>query len=309
MLGSLEQFMGSQTLFSTVKTQVLFRAFNLVGFGLVVLWTLSPLGGQSSLHILSTKHLATYTPSSVVYMSTRNVSTLGQGADFSAELPPLNALYISSLLSPAAIKASTVDSWGNVKIPNLSRLKSVPTNATGWKDIPEQNVSYTSLVGIPVAGSQPDGNSTMGKLSDGNTTFAIETDYITLDCYDLKVGSFINSTFNGSNIHNGTYMGPVGTTFGIALNGFLPTVYDVDDSASLSPYINQSDSAYDPLTLLFQSRDFNGDGYSQAYCNITQTYVEAAVLYNAINNTYAVTSMRESPQPHPPTSQIGRAHV
>ena len=39
-------------------------------------------------------------------------------------LPPLNAMYTSSLLAPASVKDSSMDMWGNVKIPYLSRLNT-----------------------------------------------------------------------------------------------------------------------------------------------------------------------------------------
>ena len=291
--------MGSQTLFGTLKTQFLLRSFNLMGLALILLWTLSPLGGQSSLHILSTKLYTTSTPSSMIYLSTKNISTLGQGADFSSEVPPLNALYISSLLSPAATKQSTMDSWGNVKIPNLSRLKSIAANATGWKEIPQQNVSYSSLVGIPVALGRSDGNTTTGSLSDRNITFTIETDYINLDCFSLKPGPSINVSFSSDGIpHNGKFAGPIGETFWIALNQFAPFVYD-----SWPSEIKPSNVSANPSTLLFQSRAFDEQGiYSLAYCNITETYVEAAVIYYGSNKTYAITSMRESQQPHLPSN-------
>lgn len=48
-LGVLEQLVGSQTVYGAVWVQVVLRNFNVLGVFLVLLWLVSPLGGQASL--------------------------------------------------------------------------------------------------------------------------------------------------------------------------------------------------------------------------------------------------------------------
>jgi hypothetical protein len=91
-------------------------------------------------------------------------------------------LYLASLTGPQRVKDSPRDLWDNVKIPMLEDLPgwtedSRPVDA--WHQVPAHNVSYASLVGIPVSGLVSDAD-------DGE--FNLETSYWRLDCPVVQRG-------------------------------------------------------------------------------------------------------------------------
>ena len=199
--------MGSTTVFGTLMTQVLLGA-NWLGFGLAILWALSPLGSKSSQPAFSTIRQNISSDTVVTYFDT------SQASKFSLDLPeafqtPLNAVYSALLMSPESVKNSTMDTWGNIKIPDHKRLAtSFPPASSGWIPVPQNGVPYSSLLGIP----------TVNISAVGNTTFTVETTYLDLDCYNIsqsrpvQLGNIVNETF---------WFAGQGNTFSIALDGFV----------------------------------------------------------------------------------------
>ena len=296
----MEQLMGSQTIAGTITTHFLLRSFNLVGLGLFFLWVLSPVGGQSSLHLLSIKSQLLTTTDPVKYLDTNTTtvtSSFDIGADFQWAIPALDTLYNSALSAPAATKASSMDLWGNVKIPSLSRLQgSHAANATGWTDVPGENVSYSSLLGIPLLYIPP----------TGIANFPIETSYWDLDCFNITKAPPINvSSSYGSNGpgFNNSFDGPSGGKYfplQLAVDRFLSGHNGYGIYGALAQTIGDQSIDLTPQTLLFQSYTFEDDDQNNvAYCSIHQAYVEAAVSCAGSNKTCKVTSMRDSQLPHP----------
>lgn len=92
-------------------------------------------------------------------------------------------LYLAALTAPPRIKDSTMDLWDNVKIPMLEDLPGwIEDGRTSddWYEVPVQNVSYASLVGIPVSGLAFDAGT--AKLNN------LETSYWKLDCPIVQRG-------------------------------------------------------------------------------------------------------------------------
>lgn len=168
-LGTLEQLMGSRTLGSTFLTQFELRAFNALSLTLLLAWIFSPLGGQSLLRLLELQSppvdssITYYDVEFPTYLVKENVkNSVG------------DSTYVTALLTPDLIRNDTMDIWGNVKIPFLESY-GVP-NDSEWQHItPGQNLEYSALVGIPIA-----------NISTGNTTFAIESSYVHLECTHPK---------------------------------------------------------------------------------------------------------------------------
>ena len=131
-----------------------------------------------------------------------------------------------------------MDLWRNVKIPDISRL-TVSANSSGWTNVPASNVTYSSVLGIPLSNIP----------KQGNTSFLIESSYIALDCYDnvtatteffnytaigddqfsmLENGTLANDTFYavigpsaGEPVNSSTlFPSDFQRTFSLALNGF-----------------------------------------------------------------------------------------
>src|SRR5271170_4324007 len=66
----LEQLLGSDTLFDSLMTLGMLRAFNYVSLILISLWCFSPLGSQSTLRVLSIGPQSATGTSSIFYLDT-----------------------------------------------------------------------------------------------------------------------------------------------------------------------------------------------------------------------------------------------
>ena len=171
--------MNSLTVGSAASTILYFPRFNHLTVLLLSIWSLSPIGSQSSLQVLNVEQRPVNSSVAVTYFNTDMEPGFAEGDIWNG--PSLDALFSSSLMSPASIRNSSMDMWGNVKIPDISRLYSSDTaNATGWFDVSAQgNVTYSSILGIPLTDLP----------YDGNTTFQVETSYLALHC-DNVTGKF-----------------------------------------------------------------------------------------------------------------------
>lgn len=168
--------MASQSVWGTIESQFLMQRLTLVGANLLFLWTLSPLGGQASLRLMSRGETTTKDstrlrymssgPGSVVWGLTTQYQDNGKFADASS-------LYTTALMAPISNKLSPRDPWGNVRIP---RIELYNGSAPGsWHDVPANVTSaetYSSLVGLPI----------VGLPSRANSSFTIENTYLTVDC-------------------------------------------------------------------------------------------------------------------------------
>ncbi|KAF2658976.1 hypothetical protein K491DRAFT_689580 [Lophiostoma macrostomum CBS 122681] len=74
----LEKLVGSQSLVSTVSSAFALRSFNALSIYLLLLWSLSPLGGQSSLRLLSETNTAIF-DNSVAYCASPDSATFMDG--------------------------------------------------------------------------------------------------------------------------------------------------------------------------------------------------------------------------------------
>jgi hypothetical protein len=227
----------------------------------------------------------------------------------------LNAFFGGSLLAPASIQSSSVDLWGNVKVPDFSRLqKSVSADSNGWFHIPSSEaVAFSSLIGIPLSGVP----------KEGNVTLYMGSSYLAVSCYPNityygpdgnpnkfeRVIRFAQSTPNEVVENNGTFYDvmsseegntdfadspfsdtngfPSSFTFDFAIN----QIY-ADYTGLLTDYVGDS-RVYDPATLLFQS----WAGGVVAYCPITTTYVNSEVY--CISGLCSVIALQASPLQHP----------
>lgn len=182
-IGKLDLLYGSTTVISTMTTIFDYGEFSIFAAFLIIAWTLSPLGAQSALRVLSFRAGSELSSKTLPYY---NVSSpfpdTFQNADFGTYSAPVIALFLSSLGAPDTTKQSSMDTWGNVKIPVLELLPGYKgTTSADWITINKtQNGSdapiYSSLIGIPIAGVP----------STKNSTFTIETSYMNFDCDTLE---------------------------------------------------------------------------------------------------------------------------
>jgi hypothetical protein len=141
-LGSVEQLLGSRSLFGTLQVLWSLRVLNLLGLALILLAAISPLSGQSSLQMLKLEVKTAVSPYPVAYLSTQagSYSEFARNGWEPARSPSLdliNSMYVSSIGAPDSVKSSTTDLGRNVKIPTLSRLQvDMPAGHNGWQHVP-----------------------------------------------------------------------------------------------------------------------------------------------------------------------------
>lgn len=159
-LGRLEQLVGCQSLFSALERQISLRSWSIVGLLLTLIWLLSPLGGQSALRLLDQEPIkSTDTFNYLNPMAIGDSSLMGASAANSAR-STYTPLFLAALLSSTKYQNTPMDLWGNVKLPTYRSI--INTTSIDWKSVPDwndENVTYASLVGIPVAGVHRTGNS------------------------------------------------------------------------------------------------------------------------------------------------------
>jgi hypothetical protein len=309
-LGYLEQLMGSRTVASTLTTQLQLRSFNWIGFGLIIIWALSPIGGQSILHILYTpiKPVSNLVP--VSYFNLRQQSYGSPNGAFKGYwYPGFAALFASSLLSPQAVKEGSSDFWGNVKIPYYSSVLSAGAveDSDGWAQIsPGITPIYSSLFGIPLWG-----------ISIGNTTFTIESTYLELVC--------TNITLSGQTTPDGPFtktsmISPDGpfisfntvsdvAPWAIGYKGLdIITARPIGNSSYIYPQScpdclsqDYATLALDPGTLLYQEYSLD-ENVTSVFCTPSQAYIESSVLCSKSSTSQEcrVTAQRLSQLPHMP---------
>ncbi|KAH7364062.1 hypothetical protein BKA65DRAFT_572211, partial [Rhexocercosporidium sp. MPI-PUGE-AT-0058] len=268
-LGVLEQIMGSSTLGSALTTHTLLRPINWATLGLFALWMFSPIGSRVSLGLIEPKYQPVLSNTTVRYLDMTQASKFySEAAEDQVEIiaGPINALYASSLMAPETAKMSSMDQWGNIKIPYYDRLNvNLTANSTGWinlSSLQPSDIKYSSLLGVPISIPQ--------SSKAGNTTWTMSTTYLSLACNTLTreplashgVSSFTSAT-NASLIpHTLLFQSPIWT-----------------DDLSLNATAN--------LTM------------ATAYCDLSQNYVDVEVLCSDVESC-GVVAIRESDNPHAP---------
>ncbi|KAK4986133.1 hypothetical protein LTR50_005505 [Elasticomyces elasticus] len=174
---SLESLMASQSVWGTFESQLSLRQLTLGGC-LLLLWALSPIGGQASLRLLEKQDRVQSENSSLRYLDTGPAAGIWPdsafGSGWSALGQIVTAVFTAALVSPDDAKIAPQDIWGNVKIPRLEALDVSTIDLEGWINVaPEISVeTYSSLVGLP----------TVGLPSDADSSYNLESSYISLNC-------------------------------------------------------------------------------------------------------------------------------
>ncbi|KAI1828322.1 hypothetical protein F4861DRAFT_489709 [Xylaria intraflava] len=257
-IGELEQCMGSQTIVRAFVTQVKLRALNLLAIFIVGLWVLSPVGSQASLRIIFKEaDLTSYqTPLKAVNSFTEY--QFGSAEGISEAITKIAGPVIAALLAGRLLGTRNQDLWGNVRLPVVERMENNQT--TDWMTVPEpDNLTYSSLVGIPV--------STVP--STGNTSFTLPGSYLTFSCptvgvspqdhYTTFTGSGAPSPDNGYDSHwsNST----AGNQFQMAISA---------SSVLQKVSMNGTRNA---RKFVWESR-IEDSSYFRAECDLTTTYVD-----------------------------------
>jgi hypothetical protein len=171
---ALELTLSSKSVWSTIESQVKLRQASVAGAALLLLWCLSPLGGQASLRLLRRDYTTHNTTVPLRYLSS------GLALTASANGPACNsgnsAIYNAALILSPVIASGSEDMWGNVKIPRFQGLNTTH-GKDDWKAVPSSVAAddYSSLLGVPVVNRQ----------RHKNMTFSLESTYLNADCEQI----------------------------------------------------------------------------------------------------------------------------
>jgi hypothetical protein len=120
---TLEHLLYSRTVFGTFIAPLALRSFHVITPFLLVLWTLSPLGGQASLRIISTEPKYTTIPNNFTYLAyASSFTNQGQSSASANLLIPINAGFTAALASSSDAKAAHQDPYGE-ECSLLSQLR------------------------------------------------------------------------------------------------------------------------------------------------------------------------------------------
>lgn len=176
---TLEQLLGSRAIGSTLLTLINLNAYNLLGLLLILLWGLSPLGGQASLRTPSLEWSNSASPATFSYFDWKTLYQV-QGANAIDTYRPIwTSIYTTGLTGSATAKRSSQDVWGNVKVPAIEAVTGYNKSITDqWLPIYNSgDTVYSSLLGLPM--SPP--------VTALNTSYNLDTSYMTLTCGDTRM--------------------------------------------------------------------------------------------------------------------------
>jgi hypothetical protein len=181
----LEQLHGSQSLAGTITRLAELRFVHVLGIGMILVWALSPLGGQSALRLLSIVPSSEFDQQQVSYAQIANGSSIWlSGSDNGEVQPAVTALFSAALLGAEQNTNETEDLWGNPKIPFFDELPE-DEGPDGWRTVKNGTVPrYSSLIGVRL----------QGLCDDCKMTLPLETSYQTLSCKNVKYGLAPNET-------------------------------------------------------------------------------------------------------------------
>lgn len=148
----------------------------------ILIWALSPLGGQASLRILSTINytdtvigLARYADTGPLrHIYTHLIMNPLDNRNYWQNMA--GAEMLTALNQPVDVYERPMDIWGNVKVPWIDKLD--PGHSGTWIDTADVRGAdtYSSLIGIPIHALSPLGVKDL----------FIETSYLTLNCSTLR---------------------------------------------------------------------------------------------------------------------------
>lgn len=262
---TLEYLLYCRSVFNAVTAPFTLRTFNALTVILVVMWSLSPLGGQASLRVITAGVLSTTVPRNFTYVAFVSPFTNGgPGSTTSSFLAPVNAAFMGSLFSSAATKASYQDLHGNIKIPIYEALTlSDPANSSNWRPVLSglsgEETTWSSLTGLPVYGLE---KSTISR-------FNFNTAYMKTQC-----------EVSGQDIHYDTSSTPFTrynfTTLAPKANSDANFAVDPKPAGPLDLFGFIFYSLADTFT--------EGPGLlTTATCNVTMRYVDVRVECDGMN--------------------------
>ncbi|KAI1129564.1 hypothetical protein F5Y10DRAFT_147617 [Nemania abortiva] len=269
-IGELEQCMGSQTISRAFATQIKLRGLNFLGLSIVGLWSLSPIGSQASLRVISVGADLASSQTSLNYIKTFTEYQYGYAAGISEAITKIAGPTTASLLAGSLLGSRFQDLWGNIRLPVVEQIDN--KQATGWMTVPEpSSLTCSSLVGIPV-GIIP---------GVGNTSFTLPGSYLAFSCPTFgpsKQHEYTNFTSSGA-----PSPGNRNDSYWFSSQG--GSQYQMAISASSSVAFRSNESR-DARKFVWESRfwqpSLEDSAYFRAECDLTTTHVDSNVTCSRV---------------------------
>lgn len=184
----------SQSLVGTVGHAFALRSFNFLTIMLLLLWALSPLGGQSALRLVHETNSTLLSNRNVFYADLDAPSQFPETQYWNEDaFNGANAVLTTSLMTADNFENSAVDTWNHPKIPRLEALEQAEEQMGTTRDwyavVPATNYTYASLTGINI----------IHLAERGTTNFTVPYEYMYFGC-DFSTHSNItreNNSFTG----------------------------------------------------------------------------------------------------------------
>ncbi|KAL1629631.1 hypothetical protein SLS54_001383 [Diplodia seriata] len=181
-IGTLERFVRCQSIYTAIQTQLSMRPFGILGLSIIIVWLFPPFASQAFLHLVDLSDTYVTNAGTVKYLQLIQAAQDTVKAAAAVSMPLTRQLLSSavffqiSLLMHSYVN-SPRDYKAYVKIPSVHSLApgSGSWDPTEWRQIDAgQPTSYSSLMGIPIAGLSHGVNTT--------TTFRLPSRHWTVNC-------------------------------------------------------------------------------------------------------------------------------
>jgi hypothetical protein len=165
-----------------MESQLLLRRCTVVGTQLLLLWSLSPLGGQASLQALQRAVAVSRNATPLRYLYTGPYATFLVPGNFTSESPKV--IILSVLMATQRMKVAPRDTWGIVRVPRFDMLPTYDAADGGRRgqchSVPRitEPERYAALVGVPVVGLPAAAAASANITID----FTLEASYMSLAC-------------------------------------------------------------------------------------------------------------------------------
>jgi hypothetical protein len=289
-IGLLEYLLSSRSLGSAFLSLMKLRIFNTWVPLVLSVWCLSPLGGQASLRAVYSDVSSIKSTMEFHHLDNNHTSPINIYSSSAARFnPAINALFVTALASSNSSKLGSQDMYGNLRLPMLEAITSELATDT-WYDLRDRDVpAHAALLGIPFIGAP----------SNANSSFNVQTSYTFCSC-SVTVESF-DEPRSRWNVSALTAVGPNTTTmtYGQEYPSIGPRLRDINVARQWN------DTTPRVIGLQSLTTGATPQLLTEAWCNLSTTYIEAQVLCSGGPQNCTTISVRKAPhQPWPETATI-----
>lgn len=255
--------MGCQSLFSTAERIYLLKRTDVASIFILLLWVLSPMGGQSAIRLLTKEPVIATTNATIRYLPIELQSeTYLSGASAASTLWGSYVPLFSLSLLTKNTQNQPLDAFGNVKVPALDTSR-MSLDDLDWQVVDySQQIQYSSLLGIPITGIP----------AKDNATFDIASRYWDVACTQ-------NSLLKNKTELTGEWS---------------PNISEWKGTASYFQFSNEVRSLQGKIPLRFMTG--NPNGWLASFANCTLEYILVDSSISCTSGTCRVTAMRAGNQ-------------